>query len=92
MKVNHNETQQNLDTRHKHLILGAGFVGLGMAQALKQAGIAYDQIDASDDIGGNWYHGVYKTAHIISSRTITQFKNFPMPEHYQCQKYARLFA
>lgn len=53
-----------------------------MAQALKEAGIPYDQVDASDDIGGNWYHGVYETAHIISSRKITQFTNFPMPEAY----------
>ncbi|MDJ0601105.1 MAG: NAD(P)/FAD-dependent oxidoreductase, partial [Crocosphaera sp.] len=82
MKLNHDEIQENLDTRHKHLILGAGFVGLGMAQALKQADIPYDQIDASDQIGGNWYHGVYQTAHIISSRKITQFSNFPMPDHY----------
>jgi cation diffusion facilitator CzcD-associated flavoprotein CzcO len=54
------------ETREKQLIIGAGFVGLGMAQALKAAGIAYDQVDASDDIGGNWHHGVYSTAHIIS--------------------------
>lgn len=64
----------------KHLIIGAGFVGLGMAQALQAADIPYDQVDASDDIGGNWYHGVYETAHIISSRRITQFTHFPMPE------------
>ncbi|QDL10855.1 NAD(P)/FAD-dependent oxidoreductase [Brasilonema octagenarum UFV-E1] len=71
-----------VDTTHKHLIIGAGFVGLGMAEALKGAGIPYDQVDASDDIGGNWYHGVYETAHIISSRKITQFTHFPMPDDY----------
>ncbi|RUT06431.1 hypothetical protein DSM106972_026880 [Dulcicalothrix desertica PCC 7102] len=48
-----------VDTTNKYLIIGAGFVGLGMAQALSAADIAYDQVDASDDIGGNWYHGVY---------------------------------
>lgn len=71
-----------LETVGKQLIVGAGFVGLGIAQALKEADILYDQVDASDDIGGNWYHGVYETAHIISSRKITQFSNFPMPEDY----------
>ena len=76
------QAPQRLDTNQKHLIIGAGFVGLGMAQALKAAGIPYDQVDASDDIGGNWYHGVYETAHIISSRKITQFTHFPMPEDY----------
>ncbi|MEM9137182.1 MAG: NAD(P)/FAD-dependent oxidoreductase, partial [Cyanobacteria bacterium P01_F01_bin.42] len=70
------------DTQHKQLIIGAGFVGLGMAQSLKAAGVPYDQVDASDDIGGNWHHGVYSTAHIISSKKITQFTQFPMPEHY----------
>ncbi len=70
------------ETREKQLIIGAGFVGLGMAQALKAAGIAYDQVDASDDIGGNWHHGVYSTAHIISSKRVTQFTHFPMPESY----------
>jgi len=70
------------ETADKQLIIGAGFVGLGYAQALKKADILYDQVDASDDIGGNWYHGVYETAHIISSRKITQFSNFPMPEDY----------
>ncbi|MBE9031238.1 NAD(P)-binding domain-containing protein [filamentous cyanobacterium LEGE 11480] len=70
------------DTQHKQLIIGAGFVGLGIAQALKAAGIPYDQVDASDDIGGNWHHGVYTTAHIISSKKVTQFTHFPMPAEY----------
>lgn len=69
-------------TTHKQLIIGAGFVGLGIAQALKTAEIPYDQVDASDEIGGNWYHGVYETAHIISSKKVTQFPQFPMPKHY----------
>ncbi len=76
------KTPQIVDTTDKHLVIGAGFVGLGMAQALKAAGIPYDQVDASDAIGGNWYHGVYETAHIISSRKITQFTHFPMPDDY----------
>lgn len=70
------------DRTEKHLIIGAGFVGLGIAEALQTAGIPYDQVDASDNIGGNWYHGVYTTVHIISSRKITQFSHFPMPNHY----------
>ncbi|NEQ97279.1 MAG: NAD(P)-binding domain-containing protein [Cyanothece sp. SIO2G6] len=84
---------------HKHLIIGAGFVGLGIAQALTAAGIPYDQVDASDDIGGNWHHGVYETAHIISSRKTTEFSYFPMPADYpdfpsaaQMLAYLRRFA
>lgn len=86
-------------TTHKQLIIGAGFVGLGIAQALKVADIPYDQVDASDDIGGNWYHGVYETAHIISSKKVTQFSHFPMPQHYpdfpsaqQMRDYLNAFA
>ncbi|OKH33015.1 F420H(2):quinone oxidoreductase [[Phormidium ambiguum] IAM M-71] len=75
-------TKPKINTSNKHLIIGAGFVGLGMAQGLQAANIPYDQVDASDDIGGNWYHGVYQTAHIISSRRITQFTHFPMPKDY----------
>lgn len=88
-----------MNTIEKHLIIGAGFVGLGIAQALKQANINYDQVDASDKIGGNWYHGVYESAHIISSRRVTEFTHFPMPRHYpnfpsaqQMLDYLNLFA
>ncbi len=87
------------NTTDKQLIIGAGFVGLGIAQALKAADIPYDQVDASDDIGGNWYHGVYETAHIISSKKVTQFSHFPMPKHYpdfpsaqQMRDYIHRFA
>lgn len=73
---------KTLPTTEKHLVIGAGFVGLGMAQALKRAGIAYDQVDADDDIGGNWYHGVYRHVHIISSKKTTQFTDYPMPADY----------
>jgi hypothetical protein len=89
----------SINTQDKQLIIGAGFVGLGIAQALKGAGIPYDQVDASDDIGGNWYHGVYETAHIISSRRVTQFSHFPMPKDYpdfpsaqQMRDYLNAFA
>jgi cation diffusion facilitator CzcD-associated flavoprotein CzcO len=32
-----------------------------------------------NDVGGNWYHGVYETVHIISSRKTTEYKDVPMP-------------
>jgi cation diffusion facilitator CzcD-associated flavoprotein CzcO len=86
-------------TTEKQLIIGAGFVGLGIAEALQKANIPYDQVDASDDLGGNWYHGVYETAHIISSRRVTEFTHFPMPPHYpdfpsakQMREYLNSFA
>lgn len=71
-----------MDTTEKHLIIGAGPVGLAHAKALREEGIPYEQLEADDDVGGNWYHGVYETAHIISSKKVTEFKEFPMPENY----------
>lgn len=70
------------DNRLKVAVIGAGFVGLGMMGALSRYGIAFDAFEADDDLGGNWYHGVYDTAHIISSRKTTQYGDFPMPESY----------
>lgn len=67
------------DYAHKHAVVGAGFCGLGMAAAMKRHGIAFDVFEADDEVGGNWYHGVYENVHIISSRRTTEYKDFPMP-------------
>src|ERR1700676_2159615 len=71
-----------MSTTDKLLVLGAGPIGLCVAKALKRHGIAYDQVDASDGIGGNWHHGVYEAAHIISSRRTTEFPDHPMPASF----------
>lgn len=87
------------DRRDRMALIGAGPVGLGMARALKARGIAYDHLEADDDVGGNWYHGVYTTAHIISSRKTTEYADYPMPAQYpdfpsraQMVDYLRDFA
>jgi hypothetical protein len=41
---------------------------LAVAKALRQHGIPYEQLEADDDLGRDWYHGLYESAHIISSR------------------------
>lgn len=69
-------------TKNKILIIGAGPVGISAASALKKQGIAYDQLESEAELGGNWRHGVYKSAHIISSRKTTEFPDYPMPESY----------
>ena len=71
-----------VDRQNKLLIIGAGPVGLGMAAALKLHAIPYEQVDASDGIGGNWRHGVYTTTHIISSKRSTAYADYPMPAEY----------
>src|SRR5438309_9825147 len=70
------------DRSSKHCIIGAGPVGLAMARALSRAGIDYDQIEADADVGGNWLHGVYETAHIVSSKHTTEYPEYPMPAGY----------
>ncbi|MEO7673594.1 MAG: NAD(P)-binding domain-containing protein [Pyrinomonadaceae bacterium] len=87
------------DKSNEFLIIGAGPCGLSHAKALKDAGIAYDQVEADDEVGGNWYHGTYRTAHIISSKKTTEFTDFPMPDDYpdfpsqrQMGDYYKLYA
>jgi cation diffusion facilitator CzcD-associated flavoprotein CzcO len=63
-------------------LIGAGPVGLGMAKALLEHKIPYEQLEADDQLGGNWYHGVYETVHIISSRRTTEYADYPMPADY----------
>jgi len=71
-------------------VIGAGCSGITTVKNLIQAGIknvvCYEQ---NHDIGGNWMYSpkashssVCETTHIISSKTLSQFSDFPMPEHY----------
>jgi glycine/D-amino acid oxidase-like deaminating enzyme len=70
------------DRSNRLAVIGAGPVGLGIAKALLEHGIPYEQLEADDDVGGNWYHGVYSTAHIISSRKATEYADYHMPADY----------
>ncbi len=71
-----------IDRSHNLAVIGAGPVGLSVAKALRQHEIPYEQLEANDDLGGNWYHGVYETAHIISSKKTTEYADYPMPDDY----------
>ena len=70
------------DRSSKLALIGAGPVGLCVAKSLKARRIEYEQFEADDDVGGNWYHGVYTTAHIISSKKTTEYSDYPMPANY----------
>ena len=72
---------------------------MGVAKALSESSIEYEQVEADSEVGGNWYHGVYESAHIISSRKTTEYADFPMPSDYpdfpsqkQMGDYYKLYA
>lgn len=75
---------------HKVCIIGAGPCGLTTIRNLKKCGV--DDIvchEALDDIGGLWAYNedpqrpsVYDSAHIISSRRLSSFRDYPMPADY----------
>ncbi|HEX6683687.1 MAG TPA: NAD(P)-binding domain-containing protein [Candidatus Limnocylindrales bacterium] len=71
-------------------VIGAGPCGLAALKNLLQAGLR-DVVcfEESDGIGGNWAFtddpgraGVPDCTHIISSKRLSSFDDFPMPPHY----------
>lgn len=84
-------------------LIGAGPSGLAGARALSRAGIPFDGFEAGPDVGGLWNidnprSTMYESAHLISSRTTTEFAEFPMagaadyPSHRELLEYFRAYA
>lgn len=85
-------------------IIGAGPSGLAAARALQRRGFAYTGYELSDGVGGLWdieapRSTVYESAHLISSKTTTEFTEFPMPadtpdypSHRHLIRYFRAYA
>lgn len=68
-------------------VIGAGPCGLLAAAALKRRGIPFQIVDAGRQPGGIWdvnrdQTPMYDSAHFISSRQLSGFPDFPMPESY----------
>jgi cation diffusion facilitator CzcD-associated flavoprotein CzcO len=74
----------------KICVIGAGPCGLTTLKNLSAQGLSdITCFEAGQEVGGNWVfrdpHGhssVYASAHIISSRKRSQFRDFPMPDDY----------
>ena len=70
-------------------VIGAGPSGITAAKNLLDEGIRVTVFDYGKEVGGNWVYteeeghsSVFETTHIISSRTLSQYADFPMPEDY----------
>ncbi|UUO06337.1 NAD(P)-binding domain-containing protein [Blastopirellula sp. J2-11] len=75
-----------------------------MLKNLLQMGVQCHALEREDDVGGNWNFGkasssVYQSTHLISSKRMTAYDEFPMPEsfssypsHQEAQQYLRSYA
>ena len=71
-------------------VIGAGCSGLAAIKNLVQAGVKnIICFEKNDQIGGNWvftaaesHSSVCETTHIISSKKMSEYLDFPMPDEY----------
>lgn len=87
-----------------YAVIGAGPMGLATARNLDRYGIDFIGFELHADVGGLWdinnpHSTVYESAHLISSKGMTEFAEFPMPEamatypnHRQLKQYFRDYA
>ena len=87
-----------------YAVIGAGPMGLATARNLKKYGLDFVGFEIHSDVGGLWdidspTSTMYETAHLISSKRMTEFAEFPMaedtamyPHHRELKKYFRDYA
>lgn len=68
-------------------VIGAGPSGLILAKQLAAKEVRFQVFERNAEVGGIWNidapnSPMYESAHFISSRTLSGFPDFPMPEHY----------
>jgi cation diffusion facilitator CzcD-associated flavoprotein CzcO len=73
----------------KICVIGAGPSGITAAKNLLDEGLDVTVFDYGKEVGGNWvfseeegHSSVFETTHIISSRLLSQYDDYPMPEDY----------
>ena len=64
-----------------YCVIGAGAAGLSALDVLKGRGHQVDCFEKSDRVGGHW-NTDYDALHLITSRDMTHFEDFPMPAEY----------
>jgi len=70
-----------------YCVVGAGPAGLAAARWLKALDVPFEGFERHPDVGGIWNIGfpgspMYESAHFISSKTLSGFRDYPMPESY----------
>lgn len=75
--------------RKRVCVIGAGPSGIAAARNLLEQSMDVVVYDYGKDVGGNWvfsdkpsHSSVFETTHIISSKTLSQYDDFPMPANY----------
>jgi hypothetical protein len=73
----------------KICVIGAGPSGITAAKHLLEEGMDVTVYDQQKDVGGNWlfsdepgHSSVFETTHIISSRALSEYDDYPMPADY----------
>lgn len=84
-------SQYGVDTAYDRgdavCVIGAGASGLLAVKNLREHGFEVDCYEKDTVIGGSWNIGLrnspmYAGAHLISSRPMTEFPDFPMPDDW----------
>lgn len=65
----------------RYCVIGAGAAGVSAVQQLRRRGYEVDCFEKTDRVGGHW-HTDYDALHLITSRDMTAFEDFPMPADY----------
>ncbi|MBM1558112.1 NAD(P)-binding domain-containing protein [Sulfitobacter mediterraneus] len=98
------QDQTPLGASEKFALIGAGPMGLAATKVMTEQGIPFQGFELHSDVGGLWdidapRSTMYETAHLISSKTMTEFADFPMredvaeyPSHSEMKRYFRDFA
>jgi hypothetical protein len=75
-----------MNTMKTVCVIGAGPSGITAAKNLLDQGMHVTVFDYGKDVGGNWvfsdsesHSSVFETTHIISSKTLSQYDDYPLP-------------
>lgn len=87
-------------------VIGAGPSGITAIKNIAEQNIEIVAYDYNSDVGGNWIYNedeshssVFETTHIISSKTLSQYEDFPFdhnvsdyPSHEELRNYFQSYA